>query len=50
MQAPLWTPAYVAIGSNLDNPAAQVIAGFAALEQLPSTRVIVRSQSYGSPP
>ncbi|MBC7982484.1 MAG: 2-amino-4-hydroxy-6-hydroxymethyldihydropteridine diphosphokinase [Candidatus Obscuribacterales bacterium] len=40
----------MAIGSNLDNPIAQVSAGFVALEQLPNTRVIARSQLYCSPP
>jgi 2-amino-4-hydroxy-6-hydroxymethyldihydropteridine diphosphokinase len=47
---PRWVPAYVALGSNLDHPLAQVERAFAALEQLPSTRLYVRSSCYRSRP
>jgi 2-amino-4-hydroxy-6-hydroxymethyldihydropteridine diphosphokinase len=46
----LWHPAYVGLGSNLDQPAAQVRRALAALAQLPRTRLIRRSALYGSRP
>ncbi len=42
--------AYIALGSNLDDPAAQVRAGFAALDRLPQTRLAARSSLYASAP
>ena len=42
--------AFVALGSNLDDPAAQVRAGFAALTRLPHTRLVARSSLYRSAP
>lgn len=42
--------AFVALGSNLDDPRAQVRRGFAALDALPSTRVLARSSLYFSAP
>ncbi len=42
--------AYVALGSNLDDPAAQVEGGFAALAALPGTRLVARSRVYRTPP
>jgi 2-amino-4-hydroxy-6-hydroxymethyldihydropteridine diphosphokinase len=42
--------AYVALGSNLQEPAAQVQVGFAALAQLPDTRLIAKSSLYHSAP
>ena len=45
-----WTPAYVALGSNLDDPCAQVGRAFDALARLPDTRLVARSPSYRSPP
>ena len=42
--------AFVALGSNLNDPAAQVNAGFAALGALPATRVSARSSLYRSAP
>ena len=45
-----WTPAYVALGSNLDDPRAQVGRAFDALARLPDTRLVARSPSYRSPP
>jgi 2-amino-4-hydroxy-6-hydroxymethyldihydropteridine diphosphokinase len=48
--AALWYPAYVALGSNLDQPIAQIERAFAALEKLPSCRLIVRSRLYKTQP
>lgn len=45
-----WIPAYVALGSNLDDPAAQLRRAFAALEDLPGTRLVLRSPLYRSRP
>jgi 2-amino-4-hydroxy-6-hydroxymethyldihydropteridine diphosphokinase len=42
--------AYVALGSNLDDPRAQVERGFDALAQLPRTRLLARSGLYRTPP
>ena len=46
----LWHPAYVGLGSNLDDPAAQVRRAFAALGQIPATRLVRESSLYGSRP
>ncbi len=43
-------PAYVGLGSNLRDPAAQVQAAFAALGALPQTVLMCRSSLYGSRP
>jgi 2-amino-4-hydroxy-6-hydroxymethyldihydropteridine diphosphokinase len=45
-----WRPAYVALGSNLDDPAIQVERAFAALAGLPGTHLVLRSRAYRSPP
>jgi 2-amino-4-hydroxy-6-hydroxymethyldihydropteridine diphosphokinase len=45
-----WTPAYVAIGSNLDGPVAQVEAALVELKSLPQSRLIARSRLYRSAP
>ncbi len=50
MSTSLWTPAYIALGSNLDDPRAQVERGFVALETLPSSRLVLRSRLYASKP
>jgi 2-amino-4-hydroxy-6-hydroxymethyldihydropteridine diphosphokinase len=42
--------AYVALGSNLDDPGAQVERGFAALAALPGTLLLARSRRYRTPP
>jgi 2-amino-4-hydroxy-6-hydroxymethyldihydropteridine diphosphokinase len=42
--------AYVALGSNLDDPRAQVLRGFDALARLPNTKLIARSRLYRSAP
>lgn len=41
---------YIALGSNLGDPRAQVEHGFDALAALPGTLVIARSQLYRTPP
>jgi 2-amino-4-hydroxy-6-hydroxymethyldihydropteridine diphosphokinase len=46
----LWVPAYVAIGSNLNQPADQVRNAFDALAMLPKTRVLSHSRLYRSAP
>jgi len=42
--------AYIALGANLDDPAAQVMAGCAALAGLPQTRLVGRSSLYRTAP
>lgn len=42
--------AYIALGSNLQDPASQVKKAFAALQQLPQTRLIRCSSLYHTPP
>ncbi|HEX6613395.1 MAG TPA: 2-amino-4-hydroxy-6-hydroxymethyldihydropteridine diphosphokinase [Rhodanobacteraceae bacterium] len=44
------TRAYVALGSNLDDPRAQVLRGFDALTRLPGSRLLARSRLYRSAP
>lgn len=46
----IWTPAYVGIGSNLDDPQRQVAEAFDALASIDATRVIARSRSYLTAP
>jgi 2-amino-4-hydroxy-6-hydroxymethyldihydropteridine diphosphokinase len=46
----LWRPAYVAIGSNLNSPRERVLEGFARMNDLPSTRSVMRSRLYLSHP
>ena len=50
MDATRWFPAYVALGSNLDDPPAQVARAFTALDGLQGSRVVVRSSLYRSRP
>lgn len=50
MPAACWVPAYVALGSNLDDPLQQVAAAFQALRQLPQTRLVLRSRCYRTRP
>jgi 2-amino-4-hydroxy-6-hydroxymethyldihydropteridine diphosphokinase len=45
-----WQPAYVAIGSNRGDPTGQVARAFAALGELPHTRLVARSPCYVSRP
>ena len=42
--------AFVAIGSNLENPTTQVQAAFSALEKIPNTRIINKSSLYQTTP
>ena len=46
----LWRPAYVAIGSNLDQPQARVLEAFERLAALPSSQLILRSRVYKTRP
>lgn len=46
----LWMPAYVAIGSNLDEPALQVQQAFESLARLDRSLLVVRSRLYRSAP
>jgi 2-amino-4-hydroxy-6-hydroxymethyldihydropteridine diphosphokinase len=50
MDAARLVPAYVALGSNLDNPRIQVGRAIGALGTLPATRCVLRSSLYRSPP
>jgi 2-amino-4-hydroxy-6-hydroxymethyldihydropteridine diphosphokinase len=46
-----WLPAYVALGSNLDDPVRQVERAFDALATaIPDTRLVSRSGLYRTPP
>jgi 2-amino-4-hydroxy-6-hydroxymethyldihydropteridine diphosphokinase len=47
---PRWLPAYVGIGSNLDDPARQVARAFEALANLPGSRLVARSPLYRTRP
>jgi len=47
---PVWQPAYVGIGSNLDDPREQVRRALAALAQLPDSRLVSSSPPYRSAP
>lgn len=42
--------AWIALGSNLQDPAAQIRSAFAALDAVPSTRVVAKSSLYRSTP
>ena len=46
----LWRPAYVGIGSNLDDPAGQVRRALSALTTMPATRLVRASSLYESEP
>ena len=50
MDATRWFPAYVALGSNLDDPPAQVERAFTALAGLRGSRLVARSLLYRSLP
>lgn len=47
---PRWQPAYVGIGSNLDDPRRQVELAFEALARLPDSRLELRSPLYHTRP
>lgn len=46
----VWQPAYIGIGSNVDNPSAQVRRAASKLGSLSATRVVLVSPLYGSRP
>lgn len=50
MQQAQWTPAYIALGSNLEQPAQQVQHAFVELAALSATRLILQSSLYQSAP
>lgn len=45
-----WTPAYIGLGSNLDDPVRQVRDALDELAQLPDCRLVARSRLYWSDP
>jgi 2-amino-4-hydroxy-6-hydroxymethyldihydropteridine diphosphokinase len=45
-----WQPAYIAVGSNLQDPRAQVLLAQSKLETLPSTVLVTRSSLYRTLP
>jgi 2-amino-4-hydroxy-6-hydroxymethyldihydropteridine diphosphokinase len=45
-----WVPAYVGLGSNLQDPPARIEAAFEALDSLPESLLISRSPHYSSRP
>ncbi len=45
-----WQPAYVGLGSNLDDPAAQIERATGALAELPGSRLVSHSPLYRSAP
>lgn len=47
---PHWYPAYVGLGSNLDEPGKQLDEAIAALERLPESRLCAVSRRYRSAP
>ena len=46
----LWHPVYIGVGSNQDDPHAQLTRAFAKLTEVPNTRVILTSPVYVSKP
>jgi len=48
--SPLWRPAYVAIGSNLNHPQARVLEAFERLAALRAVRSVLRSRLYHTRP
>ena len=45
-----WRPAYVALGSNLDDPVRQVESAIAQLAGIPDTRLVLRSRLWKARP
>ena len=45
-----WLPAYIGIGSNMDDPQRQVRGAFQTLASLPDSRLIARSRLYRTRP
>lgn len=50
MNSRWWTPAYIALGSNLHQPEQQIERAFAELAAIRNTRLMLRSSLYRSPP
>ncbi len=50
LPASVWRPAYIGVGSNLDEPERRVAAAFDELAGLPETRLVARSPRYRSAP
>jgi 2-amino-4-hydroxy-6-hydroxymethyldihydropteridine diphosphokinase len=50
MAPPDWTPAYIGVGSNLDEPREQVARGIDALAEIPRTELVARSKLYLTAP
>jgi 2-amino-4-hydroxy-6-hydroxymethyldihydropteridine diphosphokinase len=50
MSFPAWVPAYIGVGSNLNDPETQVRAGVGALASIPDTRLFACSKLYRSAP
>jgi 2-amino-4-hydroxy-6-hydroxymethyldihydropteridine diphosphokinase len=48
--SPLWRPAYVAIGSNLNHPQARVLEALERLTALHAARSVLRSRLYQTRP
>jgi 2-amino-4-hydroxy-6-hydroxymethyldihydropteridine diphosphokinase len=45
-----WQPAWIGVGSNLEDPRAQVLAGIGHLRKIPRTRLVLTSRLYRSRP
>ena len=50
MAAQSWLPAYVGLGSNLDDPRTRIADACAALAGLPGSQFVLRSSLYRTPP
>jgi 2-amino-4-hydroxy-6-hydroxymethyldihydropteridine diphosphokinase len=50
MPTPIWQPAYIGLGSNLNDPRAQVLDAVGRVGALPTTRVVLSSPLYSSRP
>jgi 2-amino-4-hydroxy-6-hydroxymethyldihydropteridine diphosphokinase len=48
--AALWRPAYIAVGSNVEGPRAQVSKAIQAMRALPETKVVLVSPFYETRP
>ena len=46
----VWHPAYIGVGSNLDDPVSQVMAALDGLGRLPDSRLVAVSGLYRNPP
>ncbi|HWZ64691.1 MAG TPA: 2-amino-4-hydroxy-6-hydroxymethyldihydropteridine diphosphokinase [Steroidobacteraceae bacterium] len=50
MDKPSWRPAYVGLGSNLEEPRTQVLRALERIRELPHTRLVLASPLYRSRP